>query len=315
MLSFKSLAPDPATSPASFCRLSQDHIHYRLEENLRELGDDGVSVGAHSSHSLGNPMSQRQCPGFNGADFPVSALDPVALLPASCACSDRSVTDTPIDVPCWRSFRLRSICCSGVPPASVAVAVAQPAITAAEAMLPMPRRFVFGWGPFHAEAVGVGHPKKTLAGMRRADARSAQICRCNGIAQCFQVSRYSGEPSEARFARNLLAKDDCRSALFDEPVPVGPKMPLVSGALSPAGDAERLARTAPCPNGNGSWPGCTLQCKWPPANSGEGVEGLGGLLDIFDVAKLSAVWNMPRCHEPIEPGHDKGVCVTVAHLH
>jgi len=58
--------------------------------------------------------------------------------------------------------------------------------------------------------------------MRRTDARSAQIDRPAGVARSFQVSLYEVEPSKAVLARNLLAKDDARSALLDEVVPVRP---------------------------------------------------------------------------------------------
>jgi hypothetical protein len=54
--------------------------------------------------------------------------------------------------------------------------------------------------------------------MRRADARSAEIDRPAGVARSFQVSLYKVEPSEAVLARNLLAKDDGRATLLDEPV-------------------------------------------------------------------------------------------------
>src|SRR5690606_29173851 len=50
----------------------------------RDLGDDGVSVGAQSSHSAGYPISQRECAGFNGAGFPVAALQPVGVTPKAC---------------------------------------------------------------------------------------------------------------------------------------------------------------------------------------------------------------------------------------
>jgi hypothetical protein len=79
--------------------------------------------------------------------------------------------------------------------------------------------------------------------MRRADARSAQICRPDGVARGFHVSAYKVEPTEAVLARNLLSKDDCRLALADEVVPMRPEVPLVSNPRSSACRAERLART------------------------------------------------------------------------
>jgi hypothetical protein len=46
---------------------------------------------------------------------------------------------------------------------------------------------------------GVGQPNKPepLSDMRRADARSAQISRPDGVARSFHVSAYKVEPPEA----------------------------------------------------------------------------------------------------------------------
>jgi hypothetical protein len=84
--------------------------------------------------------------------------------------------------------------------------------------------------------------------VRRADARSAQISRPDGVARSFHVSAYKVEPPEAVPARNLLSKDDWRSADADEMVPVRPKVPLVSLPCSSACRAERLARAGSRPD-------------------------------------------------------------------
>jgi hypothetical protein len=63
---------------------------------------------------------------------------------------------------------------------------------------------------------------ETLADMRGADARSAQIDSPNGVARCFQVSVYKVDPRLNSFCRNLLSNDDCRAALSDEVVEGGP---------------------------------------------------------------------------------------------
>jgi hypothetical protein len=72
----------------------------------------------------------------------------------------------------------------------------------------------------------VGQPLRgeieSLPDVRSTDARSAQIQRPDGVSLAFQVSVYKVEPSEAVLARNLLAKDDARSALADEVEPVRP---------------------------------------------------------------------------------------------
>jgi hypothetical protein len=62
--------------------------------------------------------------------------------------------------------------------------------------------------PPNTPASGVGHEEKSLSDVRRADARSAQICRPDGVTLRFQVSRNMVDPCEAIRARNLFAKDD-----------------------------------------------------------------------------------------------------------
>jgi hypothetical protein len=92
-------------------------------------------------------------------------------------------------------------------------------------------------------ASGVGHPVEPLPDMRSAEARSAGICRPEGVARRFHVRRYKVEPSKAVFRCNLLAKDEFRAALFDEPVERGPQVPLVIKPAAFACRAERLAGT------------------------------------------------------------------------
>jgi hypothetical protein len=82
---------------------------------------------------------------------------------------------------------------------------------------------------------GVPHEVQPLSDVRRADARSAHICRPDGVTRTFQVSRNNVEPSEAVLICNLFAKDCCRSALADEPIKFRPKMTSVVGAASFAG--------------------------------------------------------------------------------
>jgi hypothetical protein len=96
--------------------------------------------------------------------------------------------------------------------------------------------------------VGVGHPEQPLSDVRRGDARSAQIGGPDGISQCFQVSAYSGEPLTSKAARNLLSKDDWRSALGDEVAEDGPEVTLVVLAALLSGAGEGLAGTASGPN-------------------------------------------------------------------
>ena len=84
--------------------------------------------------------------------------------------------------------------------------------------------------------------------MRGADARSAKIGRCDGVARCFKVSRYKIEPFEPGRTRNLLSKDDRRAALADKVVERGPQVPLVSKPAACACRAERLARAGAGPD-------------------------------------------------------------------
>jgi len=143
------------------------------------------------------------------ASFP-SRLEGVAQL-ASCACSDRLVSDIPSRDP-WAAARLlRARNCSAVPPAS--------------------------W------LAGVAHPVQSLSDMRRADARSAQIRRPDGVTRSFQVSENNVEPLEASWARNLLSNDDCRAELADESEELGPEVPRVLELRLLAGRGEGLAGT------------------------------------------------------------------------
>jgi hypothetical protein len=75
---------------------------------------------------------------------------------------------------------------------------------------------------FQSRVVAVSHPVQPLSDVRCADARSAEIECCAGVARAFQVSLYKVEPAETVDACNLLSKDDWRAALLDEPVQRGP---------------------------------------------------------------------------------------------
>lgn len=76
--------------------------------------------------------------------------------------------------------------------------------------------------PFQSRACGVGHPIRSVADVRGADARSRERNRPEGVAQGFQVSVYKVDPRPCSRACNLLAKDDCRAALADEVMPCRP---------------------------------------------------------------------------------------------
>jgi hypothetical protein len=122
---------------------------------------------------------------------------------------------------------------------------------------------------------GVCQPRcseeETLADVRRADARSAQISSPDGVARCFQVSAYNVEPAEAVLARNLLSKDDWRTALGDEPVKLGPEVALVGKSGSLSGGAEGLTRAGASPDGSVVGPSCETEGVGPDADPGEEV--------------------------------------------
>jgi hypothetical protein len=124
-------------------------------------------------------------------------------------------------------------------------------------------------------ACGVVQPfsdkPETLTDVRGADARSAQICRPNGVARCFHVSAYSVEPAEAVLACNLLSKDNWRAALVDEHVEGGPEVTLVVKAFALSGGAEGLAGAASGPNGLVVGPSGEAEGMGPDADPGEEV--------------------------------------------
>lgn len=234
-------------------------------------------------------MSQRECAGFNRPGFAVSADEPLGIGPesTSVACKLKLVNEIPIAAPFWTAFALRIRNCSTVPPASCAAGVAHdasstcpgsfsvglswlPPLYAYFLLLLPPVRLILP--PRASCARAVGNEVKPLSEVRRADPRSAQIGRPDGVTHSFQVSRYSVEPRPSSRARNLLSKDDRRATLADEPEPCGPEVSLVPRSLAPSGNAEGLAGTAPGPNRDSSRPLGELECVLPETNSGEGVE-------------------------------------------
>ena len=111
-----------------------------------------------------------------------------------------------------------------------------------------------------------------LPDVRSTDARSAQICRPDGVTHSLQVMRNSVEPQSAISTRNLLSKHDCRAALADEPEPLGPEVARIVCARSLARTAEWLARTTPGPNFSIVWPASEAESVGPPADPCEGVK-------------------------------------------
>jgi hypothetical protein len=58
--------------------------------------------------------------------------------------------------------------------------------------------------------------------VERTDPRSRERDTPEGVTHSFQVSLYKIDPFVGILARNLLSKDDCRPALFDEVMEGGP---------------------------------------------------------------------------------------------
>jgi hypothetical protein len=116
-------------------------------------------------------------------------------------------------------------------------------------------------------ARGLGHPEQPLPDVRRPDARSAQIGSPNRIADCFQVSSYSGEPFTSILARDLFSKNNCRSADLDKLKPDRPEMAFVEFPTPLSGARKRLARAASRPNRGICRPAGELEGKGPTADS------------------------------------------------
>jgi hypothetical protein len=105
--------------------------------------------------------------------------------------------------------------------------------------------------------------------VRRTDARRRERDRPEGVTHDFHVIAYKVDPRVRVLACNLLSKDDCRAALFDEVVEVGPQVPLVIKPSSLACRAERLARTGTSPNRSVVTPSGRPEGMGPDANACE----------------------------------------------
>jgi hypothetical protein len=156
--------------------------------------------------------------------------------------------------------------------------------------------------------------------VRGADARSAQIGGPDSISQCFQVKTYSVEPLPASFCRNLFSKYDWRSALLNELVEDGPKVPLIGGTFSVSCVAEGLAGTGTCPHGAVIGPACATQGMAPYSDSGEEVTlGETHKVGCFNIPDAPFVHNT-RCdvallHQLSQPASSVGVDLVVVDGH
>jgi len=111
--------------------------------------------------------------------------------------------------------------------------------------------------------VGVRHPVESLTLVRRADATSWENDTPAGEFFFLQVRLNLVEPSGSSFVRNLLANDDVRAALADEPEKLGPEVPVVVESLTLACGAEWLAWTGSAPHGTVIGPSGLPECVRP----------------------------------------------------
>ena len=231
-------------------------------------------------------MSQRECSGLNAPRFSVSAGEDIKVSPERYTTSFSGLA-------LWPCLLLLH------PFQSRAEAVGHPARQTASSRFswcPCWRRSRAFRGLFcrpprpSGIAFGVGHPEQPLPDVRGARARSAQIGGPDAISQRFQVSSYSGEPLAPSLARNLFSKDDWRSTLFDEEMPVRPEVPLVSSPQAATCRAERLARAGAGPYGRVVAPSGEAQGQGPAADAGEEMElAVSSKLDGSDVTDVPLV--------------------------
>jgi hypothetical protein len=173
---------------------------------------------------------------------------------------------------------------------------------------------------FQSRVFGVTHEEKTVAQVRRAEARSRQNRRPDGVADSFQVICHKVEPAVSNRSLNLLAKDNWREALPDKPVPDGPEVPGVIRPPAFSGLAERLAGAGTRPDGPRSGPPCKPQRVGPAADPGEEMEMLesGKLFwfDILDPPRIDPSWRQPsRRAEVSQPLSGKRVVLVVIGAH
>jgi hypothetical protein len=127
--------------------------------------------------------------------------------------------------------------------------------------------------PSALPTTGVGQPVEALSDVRRADGRSAQTDRCEGVADTLQVKSNSVEPAVRNRCFNLFAKDSSRSALEDELSPNRPKMTAVGHSRTATGGRERLTRATSRPDLALGRPAGEGKGEGPASDAGEKVTG------------------------------------------
>jgi hypothetical protein len=162
----------------------------------------------------------------------------------------------------------------------------------------------------------VGHEEQPLPCVGRADARSAQIRRPDGVTASLQVSENNVEPPEAILARNLLSKEDWRATLLDECEPCWPKMSRVENSAPLARIAERLAGARSGPDVGVIGDPCESQRGGPSADPSEEVP-LSRPCNVCcgEVVDGSAIdssgGDVVMGDETLQPVGDEGVVIVV----
>jgi hypothetical protein len=169
-------------------------------------------------------------------------------------------------------------------------------------------------------AVGVRHEEVARSDMRRARASSTQIRSPERIRRRFQFKVNSGEPFKSKRSCNLLAKENWRLSLLDEPKPRGPKVALVADTFLLSCDGKRLAGAASSPNRSVVGPSSEPECVGPSADAGEEVavgvtaQIVGAYID--DASLVNVTWrDMSGSNEVSEPLGGIGIVLVVVGAH
>jgi len=191
---------------------------------------------------------------------------------------------------------------------------------------------VFGYdAPDDAESllVVVGQPAlgveadgcevEALSDVRRTEARSAEIERCEGVTLSFHVSVYSVEPSKAVWARNLLSNEARRAALANEAERIGPEVTSVISSFAATSRAEGLTGAGGAPNRKLVWISGHAERVTPDRDSSEEVDLSAAelvRLNFRDAALNDFSWgNVARCCEVANPLRRIGLNLVVCGAH
>jgi hypothetical protein len=174
--------------------------------------------------------------------------------------------------------------------------------------------------PVQSLAWGVGHEPQSASEMRRADARSRQYGRPDGVTKSFQVIRHKIEPVMANRRLNLFSKNRCRPPRADEPEPDGPEMTRIGEAGASSGSRKTLAGTRSCPCRALVRPARQPEREGPAADSGEEMAlGKSGKIICFDIGNAPLVnlarRQMPRRNQIAQPLRWIGIAFVVINSH